>query len=118
MDKQSHERETPSSKVHVGDPANASSSLQPAQPKAGGAGAPPSDEAKLAVGDHPEDPDRSACYVTICSWCPHLHILKLQLRDVDVLIVYQQGKERRIIRNGVNLTVTHGICEPCRARLR
>jgi hypothetical protein len=56
--------------------------------------------------------------VTICAWCPQLHILKLQLRDIDVLIIYKQGKELRILRNGVNLTISHGICEPCRAKLR
>lgn len=56
--------------------------------------------------------------VTVCAWCPQLHILKLQLRDIDVLIIYQQGKEMRILRNGVNLTISHGICEPCRVRMR
>jgi hypothetical protein len=56
--------------------------------------------------------------VTVCAWCPQLHILKLQLRDIDVLVIYKQGKELRILRNGVNLTISHGICEPCRKRMR
>src|SRR5882672_4325526 len=41
--------------------------------------------------------------VVVCAWCPSLHILKLQRREQDVVIVYWQGKELRIIRNGVNL---------------
>lgn len=60
----------------------------------------------------------SADIVTVCAWCPNLHILKLQLRDVGVLIVYKQGKELRIMRNGQNLIVSHGICAPCRERMK
>lgn len=54
--------------------------------------------------------------VSVCGWCPHLNILRLQRRDTDVLIVYQQGKMLRISRSGVDLKITHGICEPCRAK--
>jgi hypothetical protein len=56
--------------------------------------------------------------VTICAWCPHLHILKMQCREQDIIIVYRQGKELRILRNGVNLVISHGICQPCRARMK
>ena len=55
--------------------------------------------------------------VVICAWCPQLHILKIQRRDVDVIVVFQLGKELRIVRNGVNLDISHGICQPCRERL-
>ena len=53
----------------------------------------------------------------ICAWCPSLHILKLQRREQDVVIIYWQGKELRIIRNGITLKISHGICQPCRDRL-
>jgi hypothetical protein len=56
--------------------------------------------------------------VTICAWCPSLHILNLQRREQDVIIVYHQGKELRIMRNGVSLRISHGICIPCRERMR
>lgn len=54
--------------------------------------------------------------VSICGWCKELNILRLQRRDADALIVYQHGKQLAIFRNGVKLTVSHGICEPCRAK--
>jgi hypothetical protein len=72
----------------------------------------------LRPATHLPDPGPDAEPVTICGWCPSLHILNLQKREQDVIIIYQQGKELRIIRNGVNLNISHGICIPCRERLR
>ncbi len=54
----------------------------------------------------------------VCAWCPSLHILRLQRREQDVVVIYWQGKELRIVRNGVNLKISHGICQPCRERLK
>lgn len=54
--------------------------------------------------------------VVICAWCPELHILKIQRREEDCVSVFQQGKYIRISRNGKQLEVSHGICEPCRAK--
>jgi hypothetical protein len=108
MDK-TDERETQES---LGDSLHDGATAEPAQPAAGSAVAAANDAAPVGSGDDP------ANFVTICAWCPQLHILKLQLRDVDVLIVYKQGKELRILRNGVNLKITHGICAPCRSRMR
>ena len=48
--------------------------------------------------------------VSVCAWCQQLNILRMQRRDTDIVIIYQQGKELRIIRNGTVLTVSHGIC--------
>jgi|SRR5579885_415721 len=62
-----------------------------------------------------ETPDLSET-VSVCGWCKELNILRLQRRDTDRLIVYQQGKQLAIFRSGVKLTVSHGICEPCRAK--
>lgn len=59
--------------------------------------------------------------VTICGWCPELHILKLQRRDADVIVILQMGIGRQnlmILRNGKNLRVSHGICVPCREKMR
>jgi hypothetical protein len=66
---------------------------------------------------HLPEPGPDAEPVVICAWCPNLHILKLQRREQDVVIVYWQGKEMKIIRNGVNLQISHGICATCRERL-
>jgi hypothetical protein len=55
--------------------------------------------------------------VTICAWCPQLHILSIQRRDVDVVVTIQVGKQLRVIRNGKELKVSHGICAPCSDRL-
>jgi len=52
---------------------------------------------------------------TVCSWCPAIHILKIQRRDADVIVVFQQGKRLTISRNGIELKISDGICEPCRA---
>jgi hypothetical protein len=63
------------------------------------------------------EPGPDAEPVVVCAWCPSLHVLKLQRREQDVVIIYWQGKEMRIIRNAVNLNISHGICAPCRERL-
>jgi hypothetical protein len=56
--------------------------------------------------------------VTVCAWCPALHILKMQRRETDVVIVYQQGKRLMISRNGMPLTISHGICPSCKAGMK
>ena len=56
--------------------------------------------------------------VVVCAWCPSLHILKMQRREQDVVVIYWQAKELKIIRNGVNLKISHGICVPCRERMK
>lgn len=70
------------------------------------------------VSTNPETRASGADVAVICAWCPQLHILRMQRRDVDVIVIYQQDKELRIIRNGKNLTISHGICEPCRAKMK
>jgi hypothetical protein len=53
---------------------------------------------------------------TVCAWCPAIHILKIQRRDVDVIVAFQQGRRLTISRNGVELQISDGICAPCRAK--
>lgn len=67
---------------------------------------------------HLPDPGSDAEPVVVCAWCPSLHILKMARREQDVVVVYWQGKEIRIMRNGVSLKISHGICAPCRARMK
>lgn len=111
----SHE---PAPERHVGNPDDGGDVAQPLDHSPAAAAAASPDAGQLATRDDPADPRRAENFVTVCAWCPQLHILKLQLRDVDVLVIYKQGKELRIIRNGVNLQITHGICEPCQRRMR
>lgn len=59
--------------------------------------------------------------VTICAWCPELHILQMERREVDVVVTIQIGKDPKslqVIRNGKELRISHGICVPCRERLK
>lgn len=56
--------------------------------------------------------------VLICAWCPALHILRMERREQDVIVIYQQGKELRILRNGVQQKISQGICVPCRERMK
>ena len=51
----------------------------------------------------------------VCAWCPGIHVLKLQRREVDVILIFQQGKRVAISRNGIPLQVSHSMCEKCRA---
>jgi len=78
-----------------------------------------------APRDLPNEGTRPATHYTgadepvlICSWCPALHILRMQRREQDVIVIYQQGKELRVMRNGVEQRISHGICVPCRERLK
>jgi hypothetical protein len=86
---------------------------------AAGAAAPrdcPSADTRPAT--HLPEPGPDAEPVVVCAWCPSLHILKLQRREQDVVVIYWQNKELRILRNGINLKVSHGICVPCRERMK
>lgn len=65
--------------------------------------------------------DDAANIVSICGWCPQLHILKLKRRYTDVVIVViHKGKPRHyeIFRNGEKLQISHGICPPCKEKLQ
>jgi hypothetical protein len=70
-----------------------------------------------AAGDESgnDSPVAEVDIATICAWCPGIHILKLQRRESDVIIVFQQGKRIAISRNGIPLRVSSGMCERCRA---
>jgi hypothetical protein len=67
---------------------------------------------------NPFDAQDAAGVATVCAWCPELHILKLPRRDTDVIVVMQMGKgvtDVQIQRNGERLTISHGMCDPCKA---
>jgi hypothetical protein len=71
------------------------------------------------AGDRPCSPqgsaqDDPANFVTVCGWCPEVHILKIHRRETDTVIVLHYGKRLMILRNGIPLTISHGICVPCR----
>jgi hypothetical protein len=61
-------------------------------------------------------PVAEAGIATVCAWCPSIHILKIQRRETDVVLAFQQGKRLTISRNGTELKISDGICEPCRAK--
>src|SRR5271157_4926324 len=62
-----------------------------------------------------DSPITENAIATICAWCPGIHVLKLQRRDSDVVLIFQQGKRIAISRNGIPLLVSHSMCEKCRA---
>ena len=64
---------------------------------------------------NPFDTQDAAGFATICGWCPELHILKLARQEMDVIVVMQMGKDIQIQRNGQPLTISHGMCEQCKA---
>ena len=65
-------------------------------------------------GDRPQATE--AGIATVCAWCPSIHILKIQRRESDVILAFQQGKRLTISRNGTELKISDSICEPCRAK--
>jgi hypothetical protein len=54
--------------------------------------------------------------VQICAWCPELHILRFDRQPEDLVLVEQTGKHLTITRNGALMTISHGVCEPCRQK--
>ena len=80
-------------------------------------------ENRNRAAERPEVTDRSCNdspaaeseIAVICAWCPGIHVLKLQRRDSDVVLIFQQGKRIAISRNGIPLQVSHSMCEKCRA---
>jgi hypothetical protein len=59
--------------------------------------------------------DRS---VTVCAWCPQLHIMRLERAALDVVMIVQEGKRLLVFRNGESLEVTHAICPACDVNVR
>jgi hypothetical protein len=51
--------------------------------------------------------------VSICGWCPQLHILEFARTDEDLVLIQQIGGKTVITRNGTLMTLSHGICAPC-----
>jgi hypothetical protein len=51
--------------------------------------------------------------VSICAWCPQLHILRLDRNALDVVMIVQEGSHLSIFRNGDSLEITHGMCPNC-----
>jgi hypothetical protein len=52
-------------------------------------------------------------FATICAWCAKaglLNILKLQRRETDTIVIFWQGKDLKISRQGLFLKISHGIC--------
>jgi hypothetical protein len=70
-----------------------------------------------AAGDDSTAAVNTGDIVTICGWCPQLHILSIQRRDVDVISIVLFEKKTVIFRNGTQLKISHGICAPCSERL-
>lgn len=54
--------------------------------------------------------------VSVCAWCPGINILRLERQPADVILVFQQGNQLTISRNGVPLKITHGICPVCKTK--
>jgi hypothetical protein len=65
-----------------------------------------------------DERDPRADFVTVCSWCTPINIMSVYQGDGDSITVLVNGKEVEVWRNGVKLTVSHGICDKCRERLK
>lgn len=81
--------------------------------RAPGRDASPADAADR-TGIAPGSAEAGSDFVTVCAWCPGIHVLKIQRRDTDVIIAFQQGKRLMISRNGSPMQISDGICDPCR----
>jgi len=69
---------------------------------------------ELRSPDAPIGPDT----VSVCSWCPELHIERIERGPRDVVVIYQRGNELKIFRNDRQLEITHGMCPACELRMR
>jgi hypothetical protein len=59
--------------------------------------------------------------VTVCAWCQgsgSINVLSLPSREADVILIFRQGRQLTISRNGIPLKITHGICPSCRAQAK
>jgi hypothetical protein len=54
--------------------------------------------------------------ITVCGWCPQLHILQFDRQPDDLVMIQQHGRQLTVSRNGALMVVSHGICEPCRRK--
>lgn len=82
----------------------------------------PENAARAAAGSIRSD--GRADVVTVCSWCPELHVLHLdrQLGDVIMIAVNGVGSVESAWRKRQGEPVTHllvsyGICDACRAKV-
>jgi hypothetical protein len=71
--------------------------------------------------DYPDQRD----VVTLCAWCPGIHILRYHLEPLQTLVIFvNDRKETSIYRakatddpsGYTRLIVSHGICDQCRAK--
>lgn len=69
---------------------------------------------ELRVPEPPIGPEM----VSICSWCPELHILRIERGPRDNIAIYQRGNEVHVYRNTQRLEITNGMCPECLARMR
>src|SRR5260370_12364246 len=63
-------------------------------------------------------------YVSVCAWCPELRVLRISRRPGDIVgfITNEEGKldlcyRKTAGRPVVRLTISHGICPSCQAKL-
>lgn len=61
-------------------------------------------------------PNTSNDIVTVCAWCPELHIMRLPRVTADRITILIVGSRLVITRNGTPLGISHGICEVCKAK--
>lgn len=62
--------------------------------------------------------------VSVCAWCPELHVLRLEKKLDDVIMFGIAGTGRiesawrkRPGKPATRLTISDGICDACRAKL-
>jgi hypothetical protein len=56
--------------------------------------------------------------ISVCAWCPHLNILALDRSEHSHLLFSLRGKVLHVYRDGKELTVSHGCCPACSAKVR
>jgi hypothetical protein len=95
-----------------------------------------SDQPKCEPGDAAHAPEKipdasgslgsdgRADIISVCAWCPELHVLRVARRRGDVLYLYtnEEGKLDMAYRKSPGeaikrLEISDGICPTCKARM-
>lgn len=68
------------------------------------------------AGNGAQAPKARPPIATICAWCKGLHIMNLERKETDVVLILLYGKDVKVSLNGENLKLSHSVCDECRRR--
>lgn len=123
-----HTRERSDAPSQPNNSADASESVPPAAGSGGNSGAVAQRlaESALELGDAMKARGDAALadFVTVCAWCPELHVLRVERKPDDVIVFAIDGAgklemayRKRPSESVHKLKISDGICDVCRAKL-